>query len=172
MNTLIIGNIIALIAASIQFVIGIIKDRKKIILLQTIQFFTFSISTFILGGFTGAIANLINAIRNILSYKEKLTKNIIILIILVSTILTLAFNNLGFIGLLPLINTIIYTVFINQKNPFKFKILFLITIILWFIYDFTIKAYTSAFFDIFTIIVTCITAYQIYKTNKEKQTTN
>lgn len=165
MNLLIMGNVIALIAASINFILGIIKDRKRIIYVQTIQFFAFAISTFILGGISGAIANIIGAIRNILSYKEKLTNIAIFFIILISTALILIFNNLGIIGLLPLCTTIIYTVFINEKNILKFKILFTITIILWLIYDISIKSYTSAVFNLFATIGSIITTYQIYKNN-------
>ena len=168
MNIIIIANIIALFAALLSIAIGFIKSREKIILIQTIQFTSFTISNFILGGFSGAIANAIGIIRNILSYKEKLTKIAIILIIAVSIILTLYFNNLGIIGFLPLINTVIYTLFINQKDPLKFKILLLLTFILWFIYDINIKSYTSAFFDLTSAIAAIFSAFQIYKTNKLK----
>ena len=170
MNTLILGNIIAFIAASLSIIIGIIKSKKKILFTQTIQYITYVIADFILGGITGAITNLISIVRNILCYKGKLNKIMIILIILVSIILTLMFNNLGFIGLLPLFNNIIYTIFINVKDELKFKILILIQMILWLIYDITIKAYTSAIFEIITIISCIITAYQIYiNRKKEKQ---
>lgn len=172
MNTIIIGNIIALIAASMGFVIGIIKNKKKILYTQTIQFSIYTISNIVLGGISGAITNLIGAIRNILCYKGKLTKNIIFLIIFISIILTLKFNNLGFIGLLPLFNNILYTVFINIKDEFNFKILILITAFLWLIYDITLFAYTSAIFDFFTVITCGITAYHIYKDNKQKKQQN
>ena len=172
MNTIILGNIIALIASSLGLIIGILKSKKKILYTQTIQYITYTISNIILGGISGAITNLISIFRNILCYKEKLTKTAIILIILISIILTLLFNNLGFIGLLPLFNNIIYTVFINVKDEFKFKLLILIQIILWLIYDLTIKAYTSAIFEIFTITACIITASQIYiNRKKEKQQT-
>ena len=169
MNTLILGNIVALIAASFSIFLGITKNRKKLIFIQSIQFLTYTISNIILGGISGGIANLISAIRNILCYKNKLTKVAILLITSLSTILTLIFNNLGFIGLLPLFNTIIYTLFINEKNPFKFKLLFLISAILWFIYDFVINAYTAAIFDFSTIIVSTITAYQMHKNSKKQK---
>jgi len=170
MNTLILGNIIALIAASLSVVIGIIKSKKKILFTQTIQYIAYAIADFILGGITGAITNLISIARNILCYKEKLNKIMVISIILISTILTLMFNNLGFIGLFPLFNNIVYTIFINIKDEFKFKILILTQMILWLIYDLTIKAYTSAIFEVITIISCIITAYQIYiNRKKEKQ---
>ena len=172
MNTLILGNIIGLIAASFSIFLGITKNRKKLIFIQSIQFLTYTISNIILGGISGGIANLISAIRNILCYKNRLTKFAILIIILTSTILTLMFNNLGFVGLLPLFNTIIYTIFINEKNPLKFKLLFLIIAMLWFIYDFALKAYTAAIFDLITIITSSVTLYQIYnnipKQNKQQ----
>jgi hypothetical protein len=170
MNTLILGNIIALIAASLSVVIGIIKSKKKVLFTQTIQYITYATADFILGGITGAITNLIGIFRNVLCYKEKLSKIIIAIIILISIILTLIFNNLGFIGLLPLFNNIVYTIFINVKDEFKFKILILTQMILWLIYDLTIKAYTSAIFEVITIISCIITGYQIYiNRKKEKQ---
>ncbi len=172
MNTLIIGNIVALLGASFSLIIGFIKNRKKLIFIQSIQFFIYSIANVILGGISAVIANVVGLIRNILCYKEKLTRVAILLIIIISIVLTLAFNNLGFIGLLPLFNTIIYTYFINEKNPLKFKILFLITVILWFIYDLTIKSYTSSAFDLFAIVTSSISAYQIYKNNKKEKQQN
>ena len=172
MNTIILGNIVALIAASLGLIIGILKSKKKILYTQTIQYITYTIENIILGGISGAITNLISIFRNILCYKEKLTTTAIILIILISIVLTLLFNNLGFIGLLPLFNNIIYTVFINIKDEFKFKILILIQVILWLLYDLTIRAYTSAIFEIFTITSCIITAFQIYMNRKkEKQQT-
>lgn len=168
MNTLILGNIVAFIAASLSIIIGSLKNRKKIIYIQALQSFTYSISNTILGGISGAIADLIGVTRNVLCYKEKLTKVAILLLITISTILTFTFNNLGLIGLFPLFNTIIYTSFINEKDPFKFKLLFLITSTLWFFYSFTIKNYTSAVFNLFGIITSIIAAYQIYKDNKKQ----
>lgn len=172
MNTIILGNIIALIAASLSVVIGIIKSKKKVLFTQTIQYITYATADFILGGITGAITNIIGIFRNVLCYKEKLSKIMVAIVILISTILTLMFNNLGFIGLLPLFNNIIYTLFINIKDELKFKILILAQMILWLIYDLTIKAYTSAIFEVITIISCIITGYQIYINRKNEKQQN
>ena len=123
MTILMIANFIALLASSLAIFVGIIKNRDKIIILQVIQSFLFSISNFLLGGFSGFFSNLINIIRNILCYKNKLTKDIIVLLIFVLMIFTFKFNNLGLIGLLPFFSTVIYTIFMNEKNPVKFKLL-------------------------------------------------
>lgn len=149
---IVIGNIIALIASLIMVYTGILKNKKKIIYFQTIQIGLFVISNLVLGGISGAIINAISVVRNILSYKDKLDFNKKIVITILSTALILIFNNLGFIGLLPLISTVTFIWIIDIKNIKKFKILFAFTVLLWFIYDINIKSYTSAIFDLATII--------------------
>ena len=171
MNTIVLGNIIALWAASLAIIVGIIKNKNKILHIQNIQYVAFVISNIILGGFSGVITNLISILRNILCYKEKLTKTISTLIILISIILTFKFNNLGFIGLLPLIANTIYTVFFNTKDKFKFKLLVIVTMLLWIIYDLTIKSYWSAIIEIISTFLCAITAFEIY-TNRKKRRSN
>ena len=70
---LIIGNIVALIASLIMVYSGYLKQKKKILYVQTIQIGLSVLSNIILGGITGAIINAVSCIRNILCYKEKLS---------------------------------------------------------------------------------------------------
>ena len=105
---IIIGNIIALIASIIMVYSGYLKQKKKILYAQTIQIGLSVLSNIVLGGITGAIINAISCVRNILCYKEKLNNKSKIILITLATILSLCFNNLGTIGLLPLISTITY----------------------------------------------------------------
>ena len=154
---IIIGNIIALIASLIMVYTGILKNKRKILYFQTIQIGLFVVSNLVLGGISGAIINAISIIRNVLCYKEKLGLKEKIIITILSVILTLAFNNLGFVGLLPLISTVSYIWFMDIKDIKKFKILFSFTVLLWFIYDIIIKSYTSAIFDFATIVANIIT---------------
>ena len=106
MNYLVIGNLIALIASILMLYSGYIKKKQKIILVQTIQIGLSVLSNIVLGGITGAIINALSLIRNILCYKDKLNKIWKVVLILLSAILTLTFNNLGLVGLLPLVSTI------------------------------------------------------------------
>ena len=68
-------------------------------------------------------------------------------------------NNLGIIGLLPLVASTVYLWFMNIKEVTKFKIMIILTTILWLIYDICIKAYTAALFDAATIIANFVTVY-------------
>lgn len=153
---IIIGNIIALIASLIMVYTGILKNKKKIIYFQTVQIGLFVVSNLVLGGISGAIINAISIVRNILCYKEKLDLKGKIIITILSVVLTLAFNNLGFIGLLPLISTVSYIWFMDIKDIKIFKLLFSFTNLLWFIYDIIIKSYTSAVFDFATIVANIV----------------
>ena len=167
---LVVGNIVALIGSLLMVYTGIIKEKKKIILVQTIQIAFLVASNLILGGITGAIINAISCIRNIICYKDKLKTKEKIILVLLSTSLSLYFNNLGIIGLLPLISTVSYTLLMDLKDVVKFKILIIFTLIMWIIYDIYIKSYSSATFDFLNIITNMIAIYELkivkYK-NKE-----
>lgn len=166
MSLVLIGNIIALIASFLILIISYLKNKKDIIKVQTLQVILLAISNIVLGGITGAITNSITVIRNILCYKEKLTKKKAIVIATLIATLGLLFNDSGLIGLLPLSSTIIYTLFINTKDPIKLKLLILMNLVFWGIYDLTIKSYTSAFFEFTGSISSIVTIIQMTKNNK------
>lgn len=166
MGNLIIGNIIALIGSLIMVYSGIIKNKKKIIYAQTIQIMLFSVSNFILGGITGALVNLVCCIRNILCYKNKLGNKEKMILLLAVAVLSIYFNTQGIIGYIPLISTIVYTLFMNTKDVLKFKYLVIFSMFTWFIYDIFIKSYTSAVFDFLSVISNVIAIYEI-KVKKE-----
>ena len=128
--TLILGNIVALLGSLLMVYTGLIKKKQKIILFQTVQIGLFVLSNIILGGITGAIINALNMIRNILCYKNKLGLKEKIIITILSIVLSLSFNNLGIIGLLPVISTVTYIWLIDIKNVSRFKILIIFTMIL------------------------------------------
>ena len=163
---LICGNIVALIASMLMVYSGSVNNRKKIIYIQTVQILAFTLSNLILGGFTGAIVNLISLVRNVLCYKDKLTNDKKLMLIILSIIFSLWFNNLGFLGLLPLISSVVYTCFMDVKSTIKLKSLIIFTMVLWLIYDTFIRSYTSAIFDFFSIIANIVTIYQLYHKNK------
>ena len=162
-----LGNVIALIASIIMVYSGTIKDKKRILLVQGIQIGLSVVSNIVLGGITGAIINALSFVRNILCYNDRFNKREKIVFTILSIGLTIAFNNLGIIGYLPLISTVVYLWLITLKDVVKFKYLIIFTMVMWAIYDITIKSYTSFAFDLFTILTNLIAIYQL-KRNKSK----
>ncbi len=168
MTSIIIGNIIALIASLLMVYSGIIKQKKKILYVQTIQIGLLVVSNMVLGGIVGAIINALSCIRNILCYQDRLGLKEKLVITVLATFLSIKFNNLGLIGLLPLISTITYLWLMNTKNLIKFKGLVIFTMILWFIYDLTIKSYSSTVFDLMTAITNTYTIIKLSKNRRFK----
>ena len=161
MVTLIVGNIIALVASILMVYSGMLKEKKKILFVQTIQIGLAVISNIVLGGITGAIINTISFFRNIICYKDKLGLKEKIIITFFAVVLSLKFNNLGLLGLLPMISTVTYIWLMNIKDVCKFKLLIAFTMLLWFIYDIMIKSYTSSVFDFVSMIANLITIFHM-----------
>lgn len=164
---IVIGNIIALIASILMVYSGLIKEKKKILYVQTIQIGLSVISNLVLGGITGAIINAISCVRNILCYKERLNLKAKIIIVILAIIISLLFNNLGIIGILPIISLVTYTLLMNTKDVIKFKVLIIFTMLMWLIYDLYIKSYSSAVFDFMNIIANIVSIYQLKNKVKE-----
>lgn len=160
MNIL-IGNVLAFIAAMILIYTGILKKKKQIIFYQTINIALYAISNLVLGGVVGFINNILNIVRNILCYKDKLDFKWKIIITVITIILTICFNNISIIGLLPSISALIYLWYMDVKDVKKFKLLIAFVMIFWVIYDFYIKSYVGALFDLCTVIVNLISCYRI-----------
>ena len=169
MNTILIANAIALLASLLMVYTGYIKKKEKILFFQTIQIGLSVISNLILGGITGAIINALGLIRNILCYKEKLNKIAQIILIILSILIGVYFNNLALIGLLPIISNVVYIVFMNIKDVIKFKYLIIFTMTMWLVYDIYIMSYTSAVFDLGTMIANIIAVIQIKRNKGEEK---
>ena len=166
MKYIIIANIIATIASLIMIYSGVIEDKKKFLRVQNTHVFLQMISNSLLNGISGVINNVLTIIRNVLSVNNKLNIFAKIIITMISIVLTVIFNNLGFIGLFPLMASILYIWYMNTPDIIKLKILNIVTLILWLFYDFTIMSYSSVVFEILTIISNSISIYKISKMRK------
>ena len=162
---LIIGNIIALIGSFVMLYEGFQKDKNKIIFFEIIQISLFIIASIILGGYTGAIINILCLVRDIILYKDKMNKYYKLVLIVLAITLSLLFNNMGLIGLLPLMSILLYIVFMNTKNVIVFKLILVLSMMMWCIYDLAIKSYTSSAFDFICGIIHLITVIQLIKSN-------
>ncbi len=151
---IILGNILALIGSILMLYIAILKSKKKILYFQS-------------SGYTGAIANVVGIVRNILCYKNKLNIYFKLIISILLLILSLFFDSFTLIRTLPIISGILYTWLMEIKNIIKFKLLIVVTIVLWLIYDIYIKSFVSALVDVLTISTNIITMYQLLNRKEE-----
>lgn len=151
-KTLIIGNVVALLASLFMVYSGILKKKTQILIAQNIQIILLIISNIILGGISGAISNTAGLVRNLLYQKKWLIMSVKILLTVISSAIAIKLNTEGLVGYLPLLANAVYIFLMDLKDIKKFKLLLIATMTMWLIYDILIKSYTSAVFDFATII--------------------
>ena len=156
---IITANIIDFLAALLQVGSGSIKKKDKILAVQIIQLLMQGVSMLLLGGITGAISNVLSCVRNYLCYKERLTKLWKGILIAASVAMTVAFNNQGWIGVIPVVVCTVYILLMDIKDPLGFKLLVTLSFIPWLVYHFVLRAYVATVFDAATIITSGVTLF-------------
>ena len=136
--------------------IGFIQERDKILKTQCVQWAIMGVSNLMLGGATGFISNMISIGRNLYTLKRDLTKPVKIGFIVVQIVFSAAFNQIGWLGWLPIFAAVAFTLFLDVKDERVLKATIIFGQVLWAVFDFSLMNYTAFAFDIFTIISTAI----------------
>ena len=164
---IIIANIIDFVAAIVQVGSGAIKKKSRILIVQTVQLLMQAVSMLLLGGGTGAVSNVLSCFRNFLCYKDKLNTVWKVILIIASIGFTIALNDQGLLGIIPAAVCTIYIIFMDIKDPVKFKLLVTLSFVPWAVYHFILKSYTGAIFDVATVVTNAVTLFKMIKDNKE-----
>ena len=159
-------NIIDFFAAIIQIASGSIKKKSRILVVQIIQLSMQMVSMLLLGGVTGAVNNVLSCYRNYLCYKEKLNTFWKAVLIAATVAMTIVLNEQGILGIIPGTVCVVYILFMDMKDPVKFKFLVTLTTIPWFFYHFILKSYTGALCDAATVVINFITLHAMVKEQK------
>ena len=163
---IIIANVIDFLAAGLQVGSGAIKEKSKILVVQTVQLLMQAVSMLLLGGVTGAVSNVLSCWRNYLCYKDKLSSFWKGVLIAASIIMTVLLNEQGLLGILPAAVCTVYILLMDLKDPVHFKTLVTLSFLPWLIYHFALKAYVAAFFDAATILTNAVTLCSMVKARK------
>lgn len=157
------ANVIDFVAALLQVGSGAIKKKSRILTVQIIQLLMQAVSMLLLGGVTGAVSNVLSCYRNYLCYKEKLTTPWKIALIAASILMTVLLNDQGLLGMLPAAVCTVFIIFMDVKNPVKFKLLVTLSFVPWMVYHFILGSYVGAAFDAATIITNTLTLISMTK---------
>ena len=160
---IIIANIIDFVAAIVQVGSGAIKKKSRILIVQTVQLLMQAVSMLLLGGVTGAVSNVLSCFRNFLCYKDKLNVVWKVILIIASIGFTIALNDQGLLGIIPAAVCTIYIIFMDIKDPVKFKLLVTLSFVPWMFYHFILGSYTGALFDAATVVTNGVTLFKMIK---------
>lgn len=160
-QALIIGNLFSL-ASAICIAVSAAKNNKKDFMLWQVGDTAFGIfANIFLQAYAALIISIACLIRNTLSYKNKLTKTITYIIVIISAIIGFYANNLSWIGWLPIIASASYTFCIYlTKNDQQMRYSLVINMILWLIHNLYVQAYPAA---VSNIVICFWTIFQIIK---------
>ena len=161
MNTIIIANAIALIASIIMVLNGLIKDNKKVLASQCVQFTLSGIANFMLGGITGTISNALSFVRNVYSIRKPMSMSIKVILTIVQVGLSLYAGLNGWIDWLPIISNSIFTFTCDTDNRTFFKVSVMFTGALWLFYDLHYLNFSSATFDVLALISNTFTLIRL-----------
>lgn len=157
----VIANIVQLLSAAVEFISNTIKRRKTTIKLQIVSRVLDSTTDILLQGYSGLVVDAADAVRNTLNYRDQLTPRRQFLLVIATITLIPFVNNLGVIGLLPLLATVFFTCTARTRDPYKFKLINALNFLPWVVYDFTIQAYVSMAGDILSIVLCVVAAIRI-----------
>ena len=161
---LIIGNIFSFLSAICIAVSVLKKNKNDLIWWQIVDVVFCILSNIALYTYAALTTNSIALIRNILAYKNKLTKKVTCILFVLSVFVGLWANNRGIIGLFPIIASASYTVFIFiTKDEQQMRWALVSNLILWFVHDIYVQAYPSALTD---VVLSVWTTMQIFKHRK------
>lgn len=150
-NITIIANAIALAASFIMVGIGLIRDKRRLLLTQCAQFGLMGLSNLLLGGLSGCISNFISIARNLCCVSRNMSSALKVGFSAVQVALTLLVSRGGALEVLPILATIVYTFCLDTKNPVFLKCIMAGTQSMWVVYDFAMRNYVAFTFDVFTI---------------------
>ena len=164
--SIIIANVISIVSCTMMVLIGLIKNKNKILAAQCVQFTLMGVSHYLLGGMGGVVATVVSILRNLVFFKFKTSVPLKILFVVLSVVLSLGTVTLNPITWLPILATSLFTWVIDSQDIIKFKNVMIITVCMWFVYDAYHLNFISAAFDAFTVVST---GYSIWQIKKEKK---
>ena len=166
--SLIVGNLCSLLAMATDSISSSKKTAKGVLLFQSLSQFIYCIGAIVLKGYSGAVQNAVSVLRNFVAIRNKDNKFVEWFLVLLGVVLGICFNNLGIIGYLPIVANLEYTlaVFRFKDNERALKVSFLVSIILFAIFNAAILNYVGVISNLVVLVTTVVFLVKPVKTCK------
>ncbi len=159
-----LGTICSLLCAILIAWSTFSKNKKDMAKIQIFNPIFGALSNFFLCSYSAVVTNVVNVIRNYLTYKEKITKKSTILFIAFYILFGIAFNTRGWIGIFPILASSSYAIFcLKSNNGQILRYGLVLNQILWLFHDIFVRAYPSMIVE---VLISIITIYNIIKYSK------
>lgn len=157
-KAIIIGNIFTLLAMCFNAASATRKTPKGMLWMQNASQGIYLISGIVLGGYSASVQNGVSILRNLAAIRNIKSKALEWTFVILGVVLGVAFNNRSWIGLLPVIGNLQYTlaIFRFRNDEWKIKLFFLISIVAFIAFNIAIQNYVGAVSDTVVLVTTVV----------------
>ena len=166
MNDVLVGNLCSLAAMGSDSISATRKTPKGVLVAQMFSQLFFGAGSIILKGYSSAVQNGVSVARNLFAISNQKQKWIEWLLVVLGVGLGIYFNNLSWLGWLPVVANLEYSlaVFRFKNDEYSLKIAFAINVFMFGIFNFAIKNYVAVVANVVVLVMTI--AYLIKGRNK------
>ena len=159
------GNLSSIFAMASDGLSSSRKTAKGILLVQCLSQVFYGLGSLVLGGYSGAVQNVISLLRNFAAMKKWNRRAVEWTLILAGVVVGLLVNNLGIIGLLAVVANLEYSlvVFRYKDNERALKWAFLVNLALFAVFNAYLHNYIGALGNIAVFLMTAIFLYDSRK---------
>ena len=172
MNIL-VGNIISLVAGIFLIISLCVNNDKKAYKFQFLNTFTLMFASFFFNSLVGVVTLAVASARLMMVFKGKFTFKWAVFFLVLGVTVGLAVNNLGWIGLIPLIAVIQITICnYAYKDIGWIKLSLIVNEAIYLPYFFLVYDYVSTGFQLLTVTIGCISYIKLMKDRKSGKIEN
>lgn len=157
-TALILGNILTGIGMSMMFSSTFLKTKKGMLRLQIFCHACACAAGILVKGYAGAVQDAVAFVRNIFVLKGWDRRIFKVLFVAVSLLGGLALNNMGLVGVPPVITSSAYAAAVvwDKSNEKTLKLIIISTSVSWALYGFALKNYVNCVANIMTLIAAIV----------------
>ncbi|MBQ2962643.1 YgjV family protein [Methanobrevibacter sp.] len=156
MNIL-IGNVISLIAGIFIMISLVVNDDKKAYKFQFLNTSTLVIASFFFNSVVGAVVLAIASLRLLLVIKDRFTMRWAVITLVLSIAIGLAVNELGVVGLIPIVAVTQITICNYAYKEIRWiKLSLIINEAFYIFYFYLVFDFVSTFVQIVTVAIGCV----------------
>ena len=159
---LLLGNLCVLLAMGANAISSTRKTTKGILWMQNVSQLMYCGCAVLLKGYSAAVQNVVSIIRNLVAIRKINSKVVEWTLVVLGVVLGMAFNNRGWIGLLPVIGNLQYTlvIFRFKNNERAIKLSFLLSVVAFLVFNVAIYNFVGVIGDTVTIITTATVLFK------------
>ena len=157
----IIGNVCSLLAMVTDSISSTRKDAKAVLKVQNVSQLFYCVGTAVLGGYSGAVQNGVSILRNLAAIRNVKSKWVEGTLVALGVVLGIAWNNLGWMGLLPVVANLQYSiaVFRFQDNERALKFAFWISVGMFGLFNLAISNLVGVATNFFVFATTAVVLF-------------